>query len=275
LVSRSAVTQKLADETKAQLNAAAATRAETQAKVESARSNASAGEAQVEQSIANEAASRARLHVAETERARVAALVQYLSIEAPFDGVVAERNAEVGVLADAGGGAQAAPLFVVVRSDPVRVFIDLPELDAPLVDVGDPAIVRTQALPGREFSGAVTRSSWSLDAATRTLHTEIDIPNADGALRPGMYAQVTVELAAAENALVVPESAVFEQDGKVWCSVIENRLAVRKAVSPGLKSGAEVAITAGLDGDELVVSAKGAALKAGQAVELVEATGPR
>jgi HlyD family secretion protein len=275
LVSRSAVTQKLADETKAQLNAAAAARAEAQAKVESARSKIAANGALLEQSIAEEAASRARFHVAETDEARAAALVQYLTIEAPFDGIVAQRNADIGFFAEAGGGRQAEPLFVVVRGDRVRVYVDLPEMDAPLVDQGDRAVVRTQSLPGREFVGAVTRSAWSLDAATRTLHTEVDIPNPDEKLRPGMYALVTIDLAVHEDAMLVPLAAVVEQDGGVWCYVVVEGKAVRKAVTPGLKNATEIEIVSGLNGDESVISAKAASLKDGQALEIVETTASR
>jgi RND family efflux transporter MFP subunit len=148
-------------------------------------------------------------------------------------------------------------------------------MDAPLVDIGDRAVVRTQSLPGREFAGAVTRTSWSLDAATRTLHTEVDIPNPEATLRPGMYAVVSIDLAVHENALTVPTTALVEQDGGSWCFAIENGKAVRKAVTPGLKSANEVEIVSGLKEDDMVVSAKAASLKDGQAVEIAEATGPR
>jgi RND family efflux transporter MFP subunit len=271
LVSRSAVTQKLADETKAQMKAADAARKEATAHVESARAVAAASRAQVEKSMADEATIRARRQVAEAEEARAAALVKYLKIEAPFDGVVSERNADIGYFAEAGGGSQAKPLFTVVLTDPVRVYVDVPEMDASLVDVGDAAVVRVGSLRGIEFRGAVTRTSWTLDATTRTLYTEVDIPNPDGQLRPGMYAQVTIELAEHENACTVPQAAVVEQDGRTWCFIVDAGKAERKAVTIGLASGGEVEITAGLTGDELVILGKGGSLKDGQAAEVVEA----
>jgi HlyD family secretion protein len=216
LVAKSAVTQKLADETKSQKLSAAAARKEAEAKVESAQSAVEAARAQIEKKQADEVAIRARRDVAEADEARTAALVKYLRIEAPFDGTISERNADIGYFAQPGGGNQAQPLFTLVRTDRVRVFVDLPEMDAPLADVGDAAVVRVQSLAGQDFRGLVARTSWALDPATRTLRTEVDVPNDDGKLRPGMYAQVEIELAERPDACVVPLAAVVQQDNRAW-----------------------------------------------------------
>ncbi|MBI3837927.1 MAG: efflux RND transporter periplasmic adaptor subunit [Planctomycetia bacterium] len=270
LVSRSAVTQKLADETKAQMLAAAAARKEAEARIESAESAVAANHAQVEKKRADEVAIRARRQVAEADEARTSALLNYLRIEAPFDGAISERNADIGYFAQGGGGDGAQPLFTVVRTDRVRVFIDLPEMDAPLAGAGDPAVVRVQSLSGRDFPGEITRTAWALDPTSRTLHTEVDVPNESGELRPGMYAQVTIDLAEAPNALIVPAAAVVAGDNATWCFVVEDGKAKRKPVFVGLKSGNEVEITSGLDDHDLVIQTKGASLTDGQSVELVE-----
>ncbi len=245
LVSKSAVTQKLADETKAQMMAAAAARKEADAKIESAASAVAASKAQVEKKMADEVAIRARRQVAEADEARTSALLNYLRIEAPFDGTISERNADIGYFAQAGGGGQAQPLFTVVR---------------------------VQSLSGRDFPGEITRTAWALDPTSRTLHTEVDVPNPDGELRPGMYAQVTIDLAEAPNALTVPAGAVVAQDNGTWCFVVDQGKAKRKPVTVGLKSGAEVEIASGLDQRDLVIQAKGASLTDGQSVEIVEVT---
>ena len=275
LVSRSAVTQKLADETKSQKLAADAARKESLAKIESARSVVAASQAQVEKTMADEAATRARRNVAEAAHAHTAALLDYLKIEAPFDGTVWERNADIGYFAQGGGGNQEKPLFTIVRTDPVRVFVDLPEIDAVLTDAGDRAVVRVQSLPGEEFTGTVTRTSWALDPSTRTLRTEVDVPNAHARLRPGMYAQVTIDLAEKPEACTVNIGAVVSQENRLWCFIVENGKAVRKAVTLGLKSGNEVEIASGLTGDELVVQSKSASLTDGQTVETVDAARPK
>ena len=151
LVSRSAVTPKLGEETKSQMLAADAARNEAQAKTESFRAAEAASRAQLEKSIADEAAIRARYKSAKADESSTEALVDYLSIEAPFDGRISERNADIGFFAQAGGADQARPLFTVVRIDPVRVFIDVPEMDAPLVAVKMGAAVRVQSLAGETF----------------------------------------------------------------------------------------------------------------------------
>ena len=268
LVSKSAVTQKLADETKAQMMAAAAARKEVEAKIESAASALAASKAQVEKKFADEIAIRARRQVAEADEARTSALLKYLKIEAPFDGTVSERNADIGFFAQAGGGQMAQPLFTVVRTDRVRVFVDLPEMDAPLADKGDRAVVRVQSLSGRDFPGEITRTAWTLDPTSRTLHTEVDVPNASGELRPGMYAQVSIDLAEHAGALIVPAAAVVAQDNGAWCFVVEQDKAIRKPVTIGLKSGNEVEITSGLEENDLVIQSKGASLTDGESVEL-------
>ncbi|HEY2893736.1 MAG TPA: efflux RND transporter periplasmic adaptor subunit [Pirellulales bacterium] len=267
LVSRSAVTQKLADETRSQKLAADAARSEADARIESARSMVAAGEAQIEKARADEIAVRARRDVAEAAQARAASLLDYLKIEAPFDGVVSERNVDTGFFAQAGGGSQSQPLFVVVRTDRVRVFVDVPELDAPSVDVGDRAVILVQSLPGTEFLGEVTRTSWALDPDTRTLHTEIDVPNLDKQLRPGMYAQVTIEVSEAPDALVIPANATLvDNQGRVACFAVLDGKAARKLVQLGIRAGDEVQVLAGLDGDELLIVRPASTLD-GQRVE--------
>jgi HlyD family secretion protein len=269
LVSRSAVTQKLADETKAQMMAAAAARKEADARIESAASAVAASKAQVDKKMADEAAIRARRQVAEADEARTSALLNYLRIEAPFDGTVSERNADIGYFAQVPGSDQARPLFTVVRTDRVRVFVDLPEMDAPLANQGDHAVVHVQSLSGRDFPGEIERTAWALDPTSRTLHTEVDVPNESGELRPGMYAQITIDLAEVQNAIVVPAAAVVTQDNATWCFVVKEGKANRKPVTVGLKSGNEVEITSGLDEHDMVIQPNGASLIDGQRVELV------
>jgi HlyD family secretion protein len=275
LVSKSAITPKVAEETKMHLQAALSANAEAEAKIESARSVVEASQAQVEKSMADETAMRARRLVAEADEARSATLLGYLKIEAPFDGTVSQRNADIGFFAASGGGGNEPPLFVVVRTDPVRVFVDLPEMDASLADDGDRATVRVQSLSDEAFAGTVTRTSWALDPATRTLRTEVDVPNPDGRLRPGMYARVTIDLAEHADAIVVPASAVIEQDHRMWCVVVVDGRTRRQDVTTGIRAGNEVEIRSGLTGSEQVVQAGAASLTDGQTVEIAAAAASR
>ena len=180
LAAQKTVTSKLADETKNQLQAADAARRDAAAQVEAALALAAESEAKVEQAEADEAAARARQKVAESDHARSLALAEYQRIEAPFDGTVSERNLDVGHFVQPATAAQGKPLFVIVQTDVVRVFVNVPEADAALVNSGDPVAIRAPALDDREFSGQVARTAGVLDAATRTLRTEIDVPNPRG-----------------------------------------------------------------------------------------------
>jgi multidrug efflux pump subunit AcrA (membrane-fusion protein) len=138
-------------------------------------------------------------------------LVEYATLRAPFAGVVTRRHVEVGhsLQPSAGGGAGEA-VFVVARMDPVRVFVDVPEAEAGLVADGTPAAVTAQALPGATFRGAGTRTAWGLDPRQRTLRAEIDLPNPDGKLRPGMYAYAVLSVSR-PGRLAVPATAVVAQ----------------------------------------------------------------
>ncbi|MBY0527892.1 MAG: efflux RND transporter periplasmic adaptor subunit [Gemmataceae bacterium] len=185
---------------------------------------------------------QAKLEVAQAGRRRLSALVDFAEIKAPFDGIVTRRNVDKGHLVQpAQGGAKAEPLFVVMQTDPVRVFVDVPELDAVWVADGTPARIRVQALPGREFEGKVTRSAWALDPRARTLRTEIDVDNPRAELRPGMYAYATIVVEHAKT-WTLPASAVLSQADQTYCYRIENGKAVRTPLETGLREASIVEV---------------------------------
>src|SRR5206468_1587182 len=111
----------------------------------------------------------------------------------PYDGVVTRRHVNTGdFIQPAGAGARGAPLFVVSQTDPVRVFVNVPGADAAWVHDGDPVSLRLLGAGGELFRGQVTPNARSLDPQSRTLRTEIDLPNPRGRLLPGMYVQATI-----------------------------------------------------------------------------------
>jgi RND family efflux transporter MFP subunit len=171
-------------------------------------------------------------------------------------------------------GAGARPLLVVARSDLVRVIVDIPEMEAPLVDSGDkadPAIVHVQSLRDRQFDAQVTRTAWSLDASNRSLRTVIDIPNDESLLRPGMFATVMMRLELRDNALTLPTMAIVRDGQDAYCFVVQSGHVVRRPIELGLRSGNEVEIVAGLDDHETVVLARADSLRDGQSVERINA----
>jgi HlyD family secretion protein len=271
LTRESAVTGSLRDETRSKRDAAEAARDEVKAQVASADAAVREARAHLAKARADVVAAAARVAVARFAAERVAAMAGYAKVEAPFDGVVTRRLVDTGHLTVPGGTGE--PLLVVARSDRVTIAVGVPEADAPLVDAGDPARVRLQALGGRAFEGKVTRTSWSLDAATRTLRAEIDLPNPDGALRPGLYAYATIIAEEHAGALTLPAAAVVGEGDKTYCVVVADRRAARRPIRVGLNDGARVEVLSGLDGGEVVVSANAAALADGQPVEPQPAAG--
>ena len=139
-------------------------------------------------------AARADLEVAKADEREAQVLVEYGQIKAPYDGVITQRNVSPGDYLQPGGGTNGRPLFVLEQTDPVRVFVGVPELASFFIHDGDTALIRFQAIPGVTREGKVVRSGFSLNPSTRTLQTEIDIPNADGHLHPGWYVTVTIAI---------------------------------------------------------------------------------
>jgi len=273
LAQNRSVNAKVVDETRNDLQAAQAASRDAAAKVEAAKAAIAESEAYVEKAVADKAAADERQRVAEADLAQTRALAEYRRIEAPFDGTISERNLDVGHFVQPAGEAQARPLFVVVQTDVVRVFVDVPEMEATLVDRGDPASIHIQSLAGREFAGEVTRTAWALDStsASRTLRTEIDVPNPNGALRAGMYAYVTIVLDRRENALTLPVTAIRRLESQASCFSVEESKLVEKPLKLGLSDGTNIEIVSGLGGKENVVQKVTPAMAEGQPAESIPA----
>ncbi|MGO9605745.1 MAG: efflux RND transporter periplasmic adaptor subunit [Candidatus Binataceae bacterium] len=223
-------------------------------------------------------------------------MVGYTQIIAPFDGVITGRFADPGALIRAGGGdlgisgsgvnvsaaalegagghlTGGGPILSEARIDKLRVYIYVPESEAGYVKVGQPATITLRAFPGQKFPVTVTRFASSLDLATRTMLTELDIPNPDHRLYPRMYADVALVLIDHPNAIEVPRGAVYgfgEPD--TWLFTVVNSHLQKTAVTTGISDGTNVEITSGLGGGETVVSTLNASLTAGDAVRTLDET---
>jgi multidrug efflux pump subunit AcrA (membrane-fusion protein) len=198
---------------------------------------------------------RADVLVADSEAKRLEAWVGYLTLTAPYDGVIVARNANTGdfVLPATGdpsadryapdvSPAKAAPVYVVARTDVVRVFVDVPEEDANFVQIGTKANVLVRAFRDKPMPAAVTRTSWALNVKSRTLRAEIDLKNTDSQILPGMYAygKVVIEREAAR---AVPVKALTYDGDQTFCWRHENGKAVRTEVQTGVSDGEWVEVT--------------------------------
>jgi HlyD family secretion protein len=264
-----ALTGTLLDETLSKLRSSEASREEIDAQVRTAESALVQRRAALDQSQADVAAAAATIEVARQDAHRVEALLGYTRIEAPFDGIVIQRNVETGDLTHP--GADRPPLFVVDRSDIVTIKVDVPEMYATEVDPGDRAEVKLQAMKGKTVEGKVSRISWALDPKTRTIRVEIDVPNPGGTLRPGLYAYATIVVEEHPNVTTLPATAVINEKDKDFCVIVAEGKAVRRPVRIGLSDGTRTEIVSGLEGDEAalsVVKANTASLADGQPVQI-------
>jgi multidrug efflux pump subunit AcrA (membrane-fusion protein) len=167
-------------------------KAMTQQQIDEQRAKESVSSATLEVGRADILLAEANLQAAIAEKGRLQALIQYTKIVAPFDGVVTRRFINPGDLVQAAtSNRPTTPLFTCQKIDVVRVFADVPEASATSIRPGWPAQVRLYGPAAQTISGSVTRIAASLDAATRTMRVEIDLPNPDEKLLPGMYAQVS------------------------------------------------------------------------------------
>jgi RND family efflux transporter MFP subunit len=263
-----ALTGSLLDETLSKLRSSESSREEVYAQVKTAEVAVRQAQAMLDKARSDVAAAAATIKVSQSDARRIRALQNYSTIVAPYDGVITRRNLHVGDLTEP--GTQSQPLFVIARDDLVRITVSVPEMYATEVQAGDRVMIRLQALAGREFEGKVARTSWMLDSKNRTLHTEIDVPNPNSVLRPGLYAYATLVVEERAGALVVPSSAVVRQDARTYCVAVADGAAVRKPVVVGLDDGALAEILSGLQGTEAIVKSYAASLADGQAVSVIQ-----
>jgi len=270
LASTKTVTSKLADETNQQLKAADAGREEVIARIQSAKAKANESKVGISKSKADLRSIEAKLQIAQAEYQRVKSLCEYLLVRAPYSGIISERNFDPGSLIQVSQANNSNPLFTIVQTQRVRVHLDVPEGDAILVKPEGKATIKVPALNNRAFEGTVSRTGWVLRASTRTLDCEIEVPNAEGLLRPGMYANVELIVAQKSDVVTLPRSAIVQQDGKPTCFVVAaDGQIVRKGLQTGIATPTDIEIVSGLDGSENVISANASGFKEGQKAEMI------
>ncbi|SAL66021.1 RND family efflux transporter MFP subunit [Caballeronia terrestris] len=217
-------------------------------------------------------AKRAILASAQANVARLAEMVSYEKVTAPFDGVVTVRNVDVGALVTAGGtpglATPANELFHIAQADVLRTVTDIPQDDASFITTGTSVYLTTQQYPGRRFPARVARSSDVIDPSSRTMRVEVDVDNRNGALRAGAYVQVHLALDTAHPALELPVSALLFRPKGVTVAVVGNDSKVAlKSVTIGRDFGTYVEIATGLNASDRVIDNPGDAITAGTVVQ--------
>lgn len=197
----------------------------------------------------------------------------YKEIRAPFDGVVTARYVDPGTLIPqtTTQSASAMPIISMATLSPLRIYADVPQSVAPFVRNGDPVSITVTEYPGRVFNGAVTRHPQALTSATRTMLVEVDLPNEDGSLLPGMYANVTFAVSMPVGVPIVPDDALVFRDGKPYVPVVrENHLKLAE-VTLGYDNGVNVEITRGISEQDVVALNVGQSARDGEPVRPVTA----
>jgi RND family efflux transporter MFP subunit len=236
--------------------------------VDDARGKDLAAESAVESAKSNLESIRSDLLGAQAKREHDGVLLDYARITAPFAGIVTQRFANLGMLMQAGtnSSTQAMPLVRLSQDDLFRLVIPVPESYVKYVHIGDPVQVNVSSL-NRNFPGKFARFSVDVQQQTRTMHTEVDVPNLDHVLVEGMYAEAVLRLEHKSDALAVPLQAISHQGGTTGLLVVNpsNRLEERK-VQLGIQTDTDAEIVAGLSEGELVVASDRSGLKPGQEV---------
>jgi RND family efflux transporter MFP subunit len=239
-----------------------------QQEVDDAQGKDLAAASQVDASQSSLEAAQSQLLMAKSSLIHDQALFAYASITAPFSGVVTQRYANLGTLMQAGtsSSTQALPLVKLSQDDLYRLVIPVPESSVRYIRVGDPVEVRVPAL-NRSFPGKVARFSLDVQEGTRTMHTEVDVPNPGRLLMPGMYAETTLTLEARDNVLAVPLEAVTREGNQTTVYVVSGAGKVEiRVVTVGLETSTDAEVVSGLTEGESAIVSDRSGLKSGEEV---------
>ncbi|HEX3409346.1 MAG TPA: efflux RND transporter periplasmic adaptor subunit [Candidatus Binataceae bacterium] len=217
--------------------------------------------------------SHARMVEAEANLKQLAAMQDYKTIRAPFDGVITARYVDPGHLIpqETAPASSNTPVVAISTLAPARVYAEVPQSVAPFIRDGDPAIVTVTEYPGRKFEGNVSRHPQALTSATRTMLVEVDLPNQDLALLPGMYASLELNVNTSASAPTVPDDALIFRDGKPFVPLVRNGRLKLASVTLGYDNGVDVQITDGIAPDDLVALNVGQAARDGDPVRPITA----
>jgi len=213
----------------------------------------------------------ANLAAADANVRRLEQMESFKNVYAPFSGVLTRRNVDPGALINSGAGAAGKELFDVARVDPLRVYVSVPQAYAPNIKVGMKASVTLQEFPGKKFLGTVARTADAIDPATRTLNTEVDVPNKDGKLLPGSFGQVHFATGTSVPRITIPVNAMlFRAEGPRVAIIDQDGKVHLRPISIGRDFGATLEILGGLEVSDRIVINPSDSLDEGQQVHVAK-----
>ena len=215
----------------------------------------------------------ANLAAADANVRRLEELESFKNVYAPFSGVLTRRNVDPGALINSGAQAAGRELFDISRVDPLRVYVSVPQAYAPNIKVGMKANVTLQEFPGQKFVGTVVRTAEAIDLATRTLNTEVDVPNKDGKLLPGSFGQVHFATGTSVPRITIPVNAMlFRAEGPQVAVVDKDGKVHLRPISIGRDFGATLEILGGLEMSDQIIINPSDSLEEGQKVHVAKAS---
>jgi RND family efflux transporter MFP subunit len=216
------------------------------------------------------AARRAMVQSADANVKRLEEMESFKHVYAPFAGIITQRNVDPGTLINAGnGGAATKEMFDLAQIDPMRVYVAVPQSDSPSIHLGLKACLTLTELAQRSFCGQVVRTANSIDPSTRTLLTEVDVPNGSGTLLPGSYAEVHFDVKATGQRVSLPVNALlFRPDGTMAAVLDSNNRINLKKLTIGRDFGNALEILQGIDATDRIVINPPDALEEGEQVKL-------
>jgi RND family efflux transporter MFP subunit len=212
---------------------------------------------------------RANVRVAQAQVDRLEELTAFESVTAPFDGVITSRNTDVGALINAGAGNPATELFHMASTGTLRIFVAVPETDAPDLHPGAAATITFDEYPGQMFQGTLARTDGAINPASRTLLVEVDVDNAEGKLLPGAYAFVHFTLPRRAHSVVIPANTLLFRSEGLRVAVVRSGAAELVPITIGRDYGDRVEVLTGLDTADEVIINPSDSLVSGAAVRLV------
>lgn len=221
--------------------------------------------------VTQAASSDTQVKSAQANVDRLQQVTGFEKVYAPFDGVITARDVDIGTLISAGSGAGGREMFHMDDEHVMRVYVNVPQVDAPNAAPGTPADLTLSEYPGRRFIGKVVRTSHAIDPSSRTLLVEVDVPNPRGLLVPGAYTQVHFRVNVPKQTLVIPVSTLmFRQEGLRVATVVDGNKAKLVPISIGQDDGRVVQVIEGLQPDDLVVQNPPDSLVDGETVRVVK-----
>jgi len=213
----------------------------------------------------------ANLAAADANVRRLEELESFKNVYAPFSGVLTRRNVDPGALINSGAGVAGKELFDLSRVDPLRVYVSVPQTYAPNMKVGMKANVTLQEFPGQKFLGTVARTADAIDPATRTLNTEVDVPNKDSKLLPGSFGEVHFATGTSVPRITIPVNAMlFRAEGPQVAVVDKDGKVHLRPISIGRDFGATLEILGGLDVSDRIIINPSDSLEEGQQVHVAK-----